>query len=196
MVKGYSEEQGQALVKLARKTIENALGLQDEDCRLPENPLNQDAMREKRGVFVTLTRHGQLRGCIGFLEARESVVDAVRHNAINAAFSDPRFPPLNDSEIADIDIEVSILTEPKILEYDDSFDLSKKLKPGIDGVIIRYGLHSATFLPQVWEQLPGKEEFLSHLCLKAGLPANAWEKSKLDVLTYQVEYFEEKMSRR
>lgn len=192
MVKKYSEEQGQALVRLARKTIESALGLRDGDEGLPENPLDPDAMREKRGVFVTLTRHGQLRGCIGFLEARESVVDAVRHNAINAAFSDPRFPPLNDLEVADLDIEVSILTEPEILEYDDAFDLLKKLRSGIDGVIIRSGLHSATFLPQVWEQLPAKEEFLSHLCLKAGLPANAWEKGRLEVLTYQVEYFEEK----
>ncbi len=191
MMKKYSEEQGQALVRLARKTIENALGLHGEDEGLPENPLDQDVMREKRGVFVTLTRHGQLRGCIGFLEARESVVDAVRHNAMNAAFSDPRFPPVNDLEVVDLDIEVSILTEPAILQYDDSFDLLKKLKPGIDGVIIRSGLHSATFLPQVWEQLPEKEEFLSHLCLKAGLPANAWEKGTLEVLTYQVEYFEE-----
>jgi len=192
MVKKFSEEQGQALVRLARKTIENALGLSGEDGELPGNPLDQEAMREKRGVFVTLTRHGQLRGCIGFLEARETVVDAVRHNAINAAFSDPRFPPLSDFEVADLDIEVSILTEPAALEYDDSFDLLEKLKSGIDGVIIRSGLHSATFLPQVWEQLPEKEEFLSHLCLKAGLPANAWEKGTLEVLTYRVEYFEEK----
>lgn len=192
MAKKFSEEQGQALVRAARRTIENALGLRDDDSGLPDDSFKQDAMREKRGVFVTLTRHGQLRGCIGFLEARESVVDAVRHNAINAAFSDPRFPPVSDTEVADLDIEVSILTEPAPLDYDDSFDLLKKLRPGIDGVIVRSGLHSATFLPQVWEQLPDKEAFLSHLCLKAGLPANTWEKGKLDVLTYQVEYFEEK----
>lgn len=192
MKKMFSEEQGQALVKLARKTIENALELEDEGGDLPGNPLGMDALHVKRGVFVTLTTRGQLRGCIGFLEPRESVVDAVKHNAINAAFNDPRFSPVKDVEIGDIHIEVSILTEPKILEYGDSFDLLRKLRPGTDGVIIRSGLHSATFLPQVWEQLPGKEEFLSHLCLKAGLPARAWEKGTLDVLTYQVEYFEEK----
>lgn len=192
MGKKFSEEQGLALVRLARKTIENALGIKDEGGDLPGNPLDQDSLREKRGVFVTLTRRGQLRGCIGFLEPRESVVDAVRHNAINAAFNDPRFPPVNDLEMGDIDIEISILTEPEILEYDDSTDLLRKLRPGIDGVIIRSGLHSATFLPQVWEQLPIREEFLSHLCLKAGLPASEWEEGMLDVLTYQVEYFEEK----
>ncbi len=192
MGNGLSEKHGQALVKMARRTIEDSLDIRvnSED---PADAVLKDAvMREKHGVFVTLTKRGQLRGCIGFLEGRESVVDAVRHNAMNAAFSDPRFPPLKVSELKDLDIEVSVLTDPKVLEYRGPSDLLAKLNPGIDGVIIRYGLSSATFLPQVWEQLPGKGEFLSHLCLKAGLPTNAWKKNSLEVLTYQVRYFEER----
>lgn len=191
MGSGLSEKHGQALVKMARRTIEDSLDAGSNDRGQDDAVLNDPLMREKHGVFVTLTKSGQLRGCIGFLEGRESVADAVRHNAVNAAFSDPRFPPLKASELKDLEIEVSILTEPEVLEYRDSSDLLAKLNPGIDGVIIRHGLSSATFLPQVWEQLPGKEEFLSHLCIKAGLPTNAWKKDSLEVLIYQVRHFEE-----
>ncbi len=192
MGNGLSEKHGQALVKAARRTIEDKLSVKKEGSETDDAALSDPVMQEKHGVFVTLTINGQLRGCIGYLEGREPVVDAVRHNAANAAFGDPRFPPLKASELEDLDIEVSILTDPKVLEYRDSSDLLAKLAPGIDGVIIRSGLSSATFLPQVWEQLPGKEEFLSHLCLKAGLPSNAWAKGTLEVLTYRVRYFEER----
>lgn len=188
MGNNYMEEHGRVLVKIARETIENSLGIGEKS--IPD-PLLEDILFEKHGVFVTLTKKGRLRGCIGFLEGREPVVEAVRHNAINAAFNDPRFGPLQSSELDDLDIEVSILTDPEVLEYADSADLLKKLKPGIDGVIIRQGLSSATFLPQVWEQLPDKDEFLSHLCMKAGLSAHAWEKGTLEVLIYQVQCFEE-----
>ena len=116
----------------------------------------------------------------------------MRQNAINAAFRDPRFSPLKLSELGEIDIEVSVLTEPAVLEYTDSQDLMERLRPGIDGVIIRQGFATATFLPQVWEQLPDKEEFLCQLCLKAGLSAHAWRKAGVEVLTYQVQYFGEK----
>ncbi|HRR20204.1 MAG TPA: AmmeMemoRadiSam system protein A [Desulfomonilia bacterium] len=191
MIKKISEEQGKALVRIARKTIADYLGVPQEEREDEPESLSEDVTGQKRGVFVTLHKHGQLRGCIGFLEARETVVDAVRHNAVNAAFHDPRFHPLRPSEIDDIDIEVSVLTEPKTLEYSDSDDLLSRLRPGVDGVIIRYGLHSATFLPQVWEQLPDGEDFLGQLCLKAGLPADAWKNRRIEVLTYQVQYFGE-----
>ena len=115
----------------------------------------------------------------------------MRRNAINAAFHDPRFPPLSERELEKVDIEVSILTEPQPLEYADGEDLLTKLRVNVDGVIIRKGHASATFLPQVWEQLPDPEDFLEHLCMKAGLSSNAWRNTKLDVLTYQVQYFEE-----
>jgi AmmeMemoRadiSam system protein A len=187
----FSDGHGRALVKMARETIENSLGIgtKNDD---PEDALLKDpVMGQKHGVFVTLTTHGDLRGCIGFLEGREPVKEAVRHNALNAAFNDPRFPPLRASEVGDVDIEVSILTEPAPLDYSGGADLLAKLRPGVDGVIIRSGLHAATFLPQVWDQLPDKKEFLGHLCLKAGLPANAWERGNLEVQTYQVQHFEE-----
>ena len=106
-------------------------------------------------------------------------------------FRDPRFARLNNQEFDKIDIEVSILTDPHPLEYRDSKDLISKLRPQVDGVILRKGSASATFLPQVWEQLPRPEKFLSQLCRKAGLPANEWQKGKLEILTYQVQYFEE-----
>lgn len=187
--KTLTEEQGKYLLKVARKTIENALlgrkEKESEDKNLPP------VLDERRGTFVTLTEHGNLRGCIGHIIPRESIIDGVRINAINAAFRDPRFRPLSPDELDKIRIEVSILTEPKTLQYEDVEDLLNKLRPGIDGVIIKKGFHEATFLPQVWEQLPRKEEFLTHLCLKAGLDGDAWRRGDLEVSTYQVQAFEE-----
>lgn len=192
MERKIGEEQGRALVRLARKTLADRLGAPLAEQEDATEILKDDALNRKRGVFVTLHKKGQLRGCIGFLDAREPVVEAVRLNALNAAFHDPRFSPLKPSELAEIDIEVSVLTEPEVLEYADAQDLLKKLRPGVDGVIIRQGFASATFLPQVWEQLPDREEFLCQLCLKAGLPAYAWRNAGLEVLIYQVQYFEER----
>jgi AmmeMemoRadiSam system protein A len=191
MEKQFTEEQGKALVALARKTIQENLGVQ-----IPMNPkltkdLADDALKVMTGTFVTLTIEGQLRGCIGTLEGREPMVEGVKHNAINAAFHDPRFPALTKRELDKVHIEVSVLTDPKPLTYTDANDLLKKLRPGIDGVIITQGYASATFLPQVWEQLPDKEDFLAHLCMKAGLSSDVWKRTMLEVLTYQVEYFEE-----
>jgi AmmeMemoRadiSam system protein A len=119
-------------------------------------------------------------------------LDGVKRNAVNAAFHDPRFPSLSAAELERTEIEVSILTEPLPLEYRDWRDLVQKLRVNADGVIIRKGHTSATFLPQVWEQLPQPEDFLAHLCLKAGLLRDAWKSSELEVLTYQVQYFEER----
>ena len=146
---------------------------------------------ERRGTFVTLTMDGALRGCIGHIIPQESLIEGVRENAINAAFRDPRFRPLSRQEWEKTKIEVSILTEPKSLAYADGEDLLKKLRPGVDGVILKKGYRQATFLPQVWDQLPDKKEFLTHLCLKAGLDGHAWKKDKLEVLVYQVQAFHE-----
>ena len=153
--------------------------------------LDDDRFKLPCGTFVTLKIKGQLRGCIGNLTATETVLDGVKRNAINAALHDPRFSPLSQDELERTQIEVSILSEPRPLAYRDGQDLIKKLRAHVDGVIIRKGHASATFLPQVWEQLPGPEDFLTHLCKKAGLPAEAWKNSELEVLTYQVQYFEE-----
>lgn len=187
-----NEKQGQILLKLARKTISEELGIKSRPGQDSlESDLEEKVLQRHSGTFVTLKINNQLRGCIGNLEASEPITKGVKRNAINAAFNDFRFSPLTVKEFDKIEIEISILSEPKPLEYKDSNDLIKKLRPNVDGVIIRKGHASATFLPQVWEQLKRPEDFLSHLCMKAGLPSDSWKSSKLEVLTYNVQYFEE-----
>ena len=124
-------------------------------------------------------------------DAGKSILEGIRNNAVNAAFHDPRFPPLSKNELDQVDIEISLLTRPEPLEFTDSGDLLAKLRPGVDGLIVRKGPYSATFLPQVWEQLPDKKSFLSHLCAKAGLSPEEWQRPGLEVMIYQVQYFEE-----
>ena len=184
-----SQHQGQTLIKLARQTISQKLGHISD--KIDPDSLRDLDFQESRGTFVTLTIDGRLRGCIGSLETTASILEGVRRNAVNAAFHDPRFSKLKAEELDKIEIEVSILTDPQPLEYRDGQDLLAKLRPHVDGVILSKGSAGATFLPQVWEQLPRPEKFLSHLCRKAGLPENEWEKGKLKILTYQVQYFEE-----
>ncbi len=189
----FNAEQGKILLDLARQTIMKKLGLKVDKNKADQlaTALRDNQFKIHRGTFVTLNIDGDLRGCIGNLSDSDSVKDGVRKNAINAAFYDPRFPVLSKNELKKIEIEISILSEPKPLEYKNGADLIKKLKVNVDGVILRKGQAGATFLPQVWKQLPKPEEFLSHLCMKAGLHANAWKNSGLEVLVYQVQYFEE-----
>jgi len=184
-----TDEQGKYLLSVARKTIEDSLSGRKNEEKSNENfpPI----FNEERGTFVTLTMGGHLRGCIGHIIAQESLIEGIRVNAINAAFRDPRFDPVGKKDWDRIKMEISILTDPKPLAYSDADDLLKKLRSGIDGVILKKGYRQSTFLPQVWEQLPEKEEFLNHLCQKAGLDGNAWRKGDLEVSTYQVQAFEE-----
>jgi len=188
-----SPEEGRCLVRLARATIAERLAhpMTGDDRLALQTELQAPVFGSRCGVFVTLKIKNTLRGCIGSLTSTEPLTDNVRHNALNAAFQDPRFPPLTIEELAQIVIEVSILTPPTTLSYSDTDDLLTRLRPGIDGVIIRKGGASATFLPQVWKQLPRCQDFLSHLCLKAGLAAQAWREDNLQVEIYQVQYFEE-----
>lgn len=188
-----TSEQGAALVSLARRTLvehfAKASAPGDSDASAPA--LADPALQAHCGTFVTLKYAERLRGCIGSLSASAPIVSGVRENALNAAFRDPRFSPLKKDELADVRIEVSVLSEPVPLDYANAADLVTMLRPGIDGVIIKKGYASATFLPQVWEQLPQPESFLSHLCMKAGLPADQWRDGDLKVLVYQVQCFEE-----
>ena len=190
----FTEKQGQLLVKLARNTILKELAGKSTNTKADTSILafQDERFQAHCGTFVTLKIKGQLRGCIGNLTPEGSVLEGVKRNAVNAAFHDPRFSSISAAELDRTQIEVSILTEPLPLAYRDSQDLIQKLRVNVDGVIIRKGHASATFLPQVWEQLPRPENFLNHLCMKAGLPADAWKHSELEVLTYQVQYFEEK----
>jgi AmmeMemoRadiSam system protein A len=184
-----TEEEGRYLLSVARKTIEQKIF--NLGAQLELESFNSNTFSEKRGTFVTLTIDDGLRGCIGNIVPQESLLDGVKANAINAAFRDPRFRPLSDKEWVKVKIEISILTDPKPLDYSNGRDLLEKLRSGTDGVILKKGFNQATFLPQVWEQLPEKKEFLTHLCLKAGLDGDEWEKGRLAVLTYQVQAFEE-----
>ncbi len=186
MEKVLSDKQGRALLQIARQTIAGRLGVasgsDDGQELLPDT---------KYGTFVTLKKNGQLRGCIGNLQASESVKDGVKRNATSAAFHDSRFSPLTADEFSEIEIDISVLNQAQELEYNDAQDLVTKLRPGIDGVILTQGTARATFLLQVWGQLPTVEQFLGHLCRKAGLVESAWQNSNPRIETYQVQCFAE-----
>lgn len=187
-----TKKQGKILVRLARTAIAAKLGIPlDDDTIISDTDLADPAFQEQRGTFVTLKIKDQLRGCMGCLTPSETILEGIQRNAINAAFNDPRFPALTEPELEQAEIEISILTNPRELDYADSTDLLKKLRPNIDGVIINKGMARATFLPQVWEQLPRAEDFLGHLCRKAGFSPDEWQKGELGVSIYQVQYFHE-----
>lgn len=184
-----SLEERQTLLQLAREALE--FGVRGKKSTpLHEASLSKN-LRTDGATFVTLTIHGELRGCIGTLEARQPLAEDVRVHAVAAALEDPRFPPVREEELSRIQIEVSRLTRPVRLEYANADDLLSKLRPHVDGVILRDGMRRATFLPQVWDKLPDAREFLSQLCFKMGVNEDAWRTKHLEVLTYQVEEFHE-----
>lgn len=176
------------LVKFARSVIQEALKKGE---KLGSADTGSPALYEKRGCFVSLHQRGNLRGCIGTIEPEQSLLEGVEANALNAAFRDPRFSPLKAKELQMTDIEVSVLTVPQKLMFKDADDLKAQLKPGIHGVILSKGWQRATFLPQVWEQLPDTEMFLKHLCQKAGLGSDCWKDPDIQVEVYEAEYFSE-----
>ena len=196
------EYAGPVLVGLARTAIATSLGLKDRvSPNVQENlvpdvhkpPLgseNEPWLSEKGASFVTLRIGGDLRGCIGSLVAYQPLKDDVRQNARAAAFEDPRFYPLSVREFEQVHIEVSVLSAPEPMPFSSREDALAKLRPGVDGVILSAGRHRATFLPQVWDELPDKEEFISHLLMKAGLPPTFWDDS-VRIERYTVTAFEE-----
>ena len=176
------------LPKLARLSIlEEFEGkkLIDRDEWISKYPF----LAEKRACFVTLKmknkpRGSNLRGCIGSILPYRPLIDDVVENAKAAAFSDPRFLPLAKEEFEKVEIEVSVLTIPEKLEYEDKDDLKIKIRPGIDGVILSLGNYQATFLPSVWEELPNFDVFFAHLCMKAGMPGDCLNYHPI-IYTYQ-----------
>lgn len=182
-------EEKQILLRLARQALD--MGVRGQ--KIP--PLDQKSMpprlQEQGASFVTLTIRGNLRGCIGALEPYQSLADDVREHAVAAALQDYRFPKVTPEELSQIEVEISRLTIPVPLEYSTPEDLLAKLRPGIDGVLLRDGVRRATFLPQVWEKIPNPAEFLDNLCYKMGDSPELWRKKHLEVSTYQVEEFHE-----
>jgi len=132
-----------------------------------------------------------LRGCVGALEPYQPLAEDVREHTVAAALEDFRFPPVQPDELPQIEVEVSRLTRPVALTYDGPEDLLAKLQPGLDGVVIRDGFRRATFLPQVWDKIPDKVDFLDQLCWKMGAEPDLWRRKKLEVLIYRVEEFHE-----
>ncbi len=162
------DERGETLLKLARDAIA---------CHLGEPGVGHEIkhwMHEPGACFVTLTQGGELRGCIGSLEAHRSLMQDVRANAIAAAMHDPRFVPLSVQELAHTRIEVSLLSQTEDMAFSSEQDALAKLRPGVDGIVLEYGQARGTFLPQVWESLPRPADFMAHLKRKAGLPASFW----------------------
>jgi AmmeMemoRadiSam system protein A len=191
-VHALTEQEKTILLSLARRSIELAV----DQRPLPQLNLEEYSplLRENGASFVTLMKRGDLRGCIGALEPYQPLVQDVCEHAAAAAIEDYRFFPLTPAEVPLIEIEISRLTAPHPLEYNNPEELINCLRPNIDGVVLRDGFRRSTFLPQVWEKLPEPAAFLSQLCQKMGAPANLWRRKHLDVFIYQVEEFREASS--
>lgn len=160
---------GTSLLRLARASIATALG------RRMDAAEDAPGLQAPGACFVTLTQAGQLRGCIGSLQARRSLRADVQANAVAAALHDTRFAPLSLAELDHTDIEVSVLSPMQAMHFASEANALAQLRPGVDGVVFEFGHHRSTFLPQVWEQLPDPRDFMAHLKRKAGLSADFWD---------------------
>jgi uncharacterized protein len=182
-------EERQLLLQIAREAIESAVnGREPPALELSALP---PQLQEQGASFVTLTLEDNLRGCIGALQATQSLALDVQEHAVAAALEDYRFGPVVPEEVARLEIEISRLSPSQVLEYSDPNKLLSRLRPGIDGVVLRHGIQRATFLPQVWEKVPDPADFLTQLCYKMGAPGELWKREHLQVSTYQVEEFKE-----
>jgi len=169
---------GCVVLTLARSAIAEKLGFGKLDT------MNHASLGEPAATFVTLRQGAELRGCVGSLHRRRALHDDVRMNAVAAAFRDPRFPPLDARELPKILLEVSLLSAEERIEVASEEELIARLRPGIDGLIVEYGRHRATLLPQVWQQLHDPREFLAALKRKARLPEDFWSTATI-VSRYQ-----------
>lgn len=177
----------QTLLLAARWTIERGLGKRPAEFS-NRNP--DPALLEPRASFVTLARHGRLRGCMGTLDIEQPLLDDVVYNARAAAFHDPRFAPLEALELRRLQITISVLSVPQPLAAAGRAELLQALHPYQDGVIVADHTHRATFLPEVWQTLPEPRAFLDALLEKAGFEAGYWSPG-LHFLRYQADSFQE-----
>ena len=175
---------------LLRELVLEAIkyGLEQENHLPVDTSRYPKSLQQPGASFVTLNKDGQLRGCIGSLEAYQPLVNDVAYNAYAAAFNDPRFPPVSEDELDQLEFHISVLTPAVPMEFESEQDLLEQIRPGIDGLVLEDGAHRGTFLPAVWESLPDKINFLRHLKQKAGLPPNYWSET-IRVSRYTTESF-------
>lgn len=186
-VHSLSDDDKVYLLKVARRTLEEQFGIPHQN----DLPAPSEVLLQPAASFVTLTIHGELRGCVGALEPYQPLLEDVKEHAIAAAFQDFRFPPLSKEELPFVEIEISVLTKPERLNYQSPQELPMLLKPYQDGVVLAWRGRRATFLPQVWQKIPDPKEFLDHLCMKMGVDPHLWRKEILDVSIYHVIEFHE-----
>lgn len=179
---------GRVLVAIAREALEERFTGKARAAR------DEAWLLELAATFVTLKRDGELRGCIGTIDPRRALVDDVVHNAQAAAFRDPRFPPLERGELEGLEVEVSVLSPRTPVEAANEAEAAARLRPGVDGVYLECGSASATFLPQVWEQIPDPVAFLAELRRKAGLPPRSWDPA-FRITRYTVEKYRDERPR-
>jgi len=177
-----TSEERAALLRIARTTIEARI----RGDRAPDVEVDSDVLKERRGAFVTLHLHGQLRGCIGYVEAYKPLHETVREMAEAAAFSDPRFPPVTEVEVPELEIEISVLSP--LREIRDA----EEIEVGVHGILLAQGHRQGLLLPQVateygWD----RKTFLEHTCVKAGLPRNAWRDREVRIRVFSAEVFGE-----
>ncbi len=183
-----SNAHGRLLLQVARAAISNTLG---PSMALPD-PEGQtaDVLHAPGASFVTLNQHGELRGCIGSLQAHRPLFADIQTNAIGAALHDPRFAPLTLRELDITTVEVSVLSAMQPLRFESESHALAQLRAGMDGLVFEFGRYRSTFLPQVWEQLPDAAEFMAHLKHKAGLAPNFWA-PEVRLQRYTVSKFKE-----
>jgi AmmeMemoRadiSam system protein A len=181
-----SDDERKILLEQARKTIESYAGERKKPI-VSEEAARTPALKSTRGAFVTLHKRGQLRGCIGTFEGEGNLLETIRNMAVASGWQDPRFPPLDQKELKDIDIEISVLTPRRMIKHPDEIEVGKH------GIYITRGFNRGVLLPQVaTEQGWDRQTFLEHTCIKAGLPTNAWRDPETIIEVFSAEVFGEK----
>jgi len=182
-----SHDDQQVCLHVARQSIQYGLE-EGRALKIITSDYSED-LQQYAASFVTLHKQGQLRGCIGVLEAYQPLINDISEHAFSAAFQDPRFPMLEKNEYDELEIDISVLGKPEPMSFESEEDLLQQIRPNIDGLILESGYNRGTFLPTVWEQLPDKKEFLNHLKVKAGLPQNWWDNT-VKISRYETFSFE------
>jgi hypothetical protein len=188
-----TQDEKRELLKLARSTIEEYLEKSDFSDTDPALLEKHSILQIPRGVFVTLKKDGQLRGCIGDIISPNPLHEGVQFCAIRSAFKDSRFSPVTLDELDNVIISISVLEFPSQVKVNNPLEYPSMLRPGKDGIIMVHKGKRSTYLPQVWDDIPNPIEFLSRLCLKQGSPANCWQDSQTILYRYgALEFGEEK----